>query len=57
MREQARLNKQIGPALLITGDQVTGKSTLAKILTNYAIRLGCKPIYVDIDLNSTEIKS
>ena len=55
LREQARLNKQIGPALMITGASLSGKSTLAKILTNYSIKLGCKPIYVDLDLNSCEL--
>lgn len=49
------MNKQIGPALLITGAQLTGKSTLAKILTNYSIKLGWKPIFVDLDLNSCEL--
>ena len=41
--------------MLITGSQLSGKSTLAKILTNYSIKLGCKPIYVDLDLNSCEL--
>ncbi len=55
LREQARLQKQVGPALLITGAQLSGKSTLARILTNYSIKLGWKPIYVDLDLNSCEL--
>ena len=55
LREQARLQKQVGPALLITGAQLSGKSTLARILTNYSIKLGWKPIYVDLDLYSCEL--
>jgi len=55
LREQARLSKQVGPALLITGAQLTGKSTLAKMLTNYSIKLGWKPVFVDLDLNSCEL--
>ena len=54
-REQARHAKQIAPGLLITGAQQSGKSTLARILVNYALKLGWQPIYVDLDLNSEEI--
>jgi len=39
----------------VTGSQQSGKSTLCKILVNYAIKLGWQPVLVDLDLNSAEI--
>ena len=41
--------KSIGPKILITGSRSSGKSTLAKIFANYALRLGWAPILMDID--------
>ena len=32
--------RKVGPNLLVTGSQQSGKSTLCKILVNYAIKLG-----------------
>jgi polyribonucleotide 5'-hydroxyl-kinase len=51
-REQARLSKAIGPRLMITGAAQSGKSTLCRILVNYAVKLGWSPILVDLDINS-----
>ena len=45
----------LAPGLLITGSQLSGKSTLTKILTNYSLKLGWSPIYIDLDLTSNEI--
>lgn len=42
--------KAAGPIVVIAGPTDTGKSTLAKILSNYAARLDRKPIYVDLDV-------
>jgi len=50
---QARLkalhNKKIGPKVLITGSRNSGKTTLTKILCNYALKLSWTPLLVDID--------
>jgi len=40
LREQARLRREVAPGLLVTGAQQSGKSTLCRILTNYAVKLG-----------------
>ena len=55
LRVAALNEKRTGPALLVTGSQQSGKSTLCKMLVNYAIKLGWQPVLVDLDLNSAEI--
>ena len=35
---------------MMVGPTDVGKSTVSKILLNYAVRLGRKPIYVDLDV-------
>jgi len=37
------------PRVLVLGDADSGKTTLCKILTSYATKLGRKPILVDLD--------
>ena len=39
-RHIALNQRRVGPNLLITGSQQSGKSTLCKILVNYALKLG-----------------
>lgn len=55
MRNEALKRRTIGPSILITGSNHSGKSTLCRILVNYSIRLGWRPILVDLDLSSNEI--
>ena len=55
LRIAALNEKQIGPSLLVTGSQQSGKSTLCKILVNYAVKLGWTPILADLDLQSAEL--
>lgn len=58
MREKAEeeLTKSIpnfnahGPCIMIAGPMDVGKSTLCRILCNYAVREGRTPIFVDLDL-------
>ena len=54
-RLHALKNKLIGQTILVTGSNFSGKSTLCKILTNYSLKLGWRPILCDIDLNNNEI--
>ena len=44
-----------GPIVLVVGAQDVGKTTLCRILTNYAVRLGRRPIYVDLDVGQGNI--
>ena len=55
LRVSALNEKQVGPAMLVTGSQQSGKSTLCKILVNYAIKLGWTPILADLDLLSAAL--
>lgn len=44
-----------GPIVMIVGPTDVGKSTLSRILLNYAVRLGRRPIYVDVDVGQGTI--
>lgn len=48
-RDVALANLDQGPRVLIVGSVDQGKSTLARILASYAVRLDRCPIYVDLD--------
>lgn len=48
MRAKAEEREIRGPAVLIVGPTDVGKSTLSRILLNYAVRLGHRPIFVDL---------
>lgn len=47
--ESEKENKR-GPITMIVGPSDVGKSTLTRILLNYAVRMGRRPIYVDLDV-------
>lgn len=38
-----------GPRILFAGPMDVGKSTVCRMLLNYAVRFGHTPIYVDLD--------
>ena len=40
-----------GPVTMVVGPTDVGKSTLSRILINYAVRRGRKPLYVDLDVS------
>ena len=44
-----------GPRCLIAGPVDMGKSTLTRILTNYAVRAGNTPVLVDLDMGQSMI--
>lgn len=44
-----------GPVAMVVGPNDVGKSTLCKILLNYAVRMGRRPIYVDLDVGQGAI--
>lgn len=45
----------IGPRVMIVGPENVGKSTLSRILLNYCVRMGRRPIYVDLDCGQGSI--
>lgn len=44
-----------GPRVAVVGPEDTGKSTLCRILLNYAVRLKRCPIFVELDLGQGEV--
>ena len=38
------------PRVMLAGPTDSGKSTICKILTNYAVRCGSSPLFVDLDV-------
>uniref|UniRef100_A0A1I8AXI1 Protein CLP1 homolog n=1 Tax=Steinernema glaseri TaxID=37863 RepID=A0A1I8AXI1_9BILA len=45
-----KTGKTRGPRTMLVGPTDVGKSTVCRILTNYAVRLGHTPIFVDVDV-------
>ena len=50
LREQAEEKDERGPVAMVVGPMDVGKSTLCRILLNYAVRLGRRPLYTDTDV-------
>ncbi|CAL4122695.1 unnamed protein product, partial [Meganyctiphanes norvegica] len=44
-----------GPITMIVGPQDVGKTTLCRILLNYAVRTGRRPVFVDLDVGHGSI--
>ncbi|GAB65178.1 hypothetical protein PCYB_051960 [Plasmodium cynomolgi strain B] len=49
----AKKKKKIGPRVLITGNNSSGKSSVSLILLNYALKSGFKPIFIEADTKCT----
>ncbi|RAK79911.1 cleavage polyadenylation factor subunit CLP1 [Aspergillus fijiensis CBS 313.89] len=49
MRRQAKAQGRDGPRVLILGSEDAGKTSLAKILTAYATKVGRQPVVVNLD--------
>ncbi|XP_065093064.1 protein CLP1 homolog [Ochlerotatus camptorhynchus] len=50
LRAKAEQDELQGPVAMIVGPTDVGKTTLCRIFLNYAVRLGRRPIYVDLDV-------
>lgn len=55
LRVQAQTRDSRGPRIMMVGPPDVGKSTLCKLLVNYAARLGRSPILVDLDVGQNDI--
>lgn len=55
MRCTARETSGRGPRVLVAGPTDSGKSTLCKILVNYAVRTEHRPTYVDLDVGQGSV--
>lgn len=55
MRKNAEEEGTSGPITMICGPTDVGKSTLCRILLNYAVRLGHRPIFSDLDVGQGSI--
>ncbi|XP_035904676.1 protein CLP1 homolog [Anopheles stephensi] len=50
LRSKAEQEDAQGPIAMVVGPMDVGKTTLCRIFLNYAVRLGRRPIYVDLDV-------
>ncbi|KAJ8950913.1 hypothetical protein NQ318_008351 [Aromia moschata] len=55
MRADAEKDNKRGPIAMIVGPCDVGKSTVCRILLNYAVRMGRRPIFVDLDIAQGQI--
>ena len=46
---------RIGPRVMICGPTDVGKSTLCRLLLNYAVRTGRRPVFIDLDVGQATI--
>jgi polyribonucleotide 5'-hydroxyl-kinase len=55
LRKKADKSTERGPILMVVGPTDVGKSTLCRQLLNYGVRMGRRPIYVDLDVGQGDI--
>lgn len=58
LRQRAEDNDTKGPITVVVGPADVGKSTLSRILLNYAVRMGDstrRPIFVDLDVGQGHV--
>ncbi|KOX67341.1 Protein CLP1 like protein [Melipona quadrifasciata] len=55
LREAAEKEDTRGPITMVVGPCDVGKSTLCRLLLNYAVRMGRRPIFVDLDVGQGHI--
>jgi polyribonucleotide 5'-hydroxyl-kinase len=54
-RDNSRLRREPGPNVVVCGSSNCGKSTVWRILTNYSLKMGYRPIFIDLDIECNEI--
>lgn len=55
MRNNAEQENSNGPIAMVVGPADVGKSTVCNLLLNYAVRVGRRPIFVDLDVGQGQI--
>ncbi|XP_062895713.1 polyribonucleotide 5'-hydroxyl-kinase Clp1 isoform X1 [Mobula hypostoma] len=55
MRRQAEREGERGPRVIVVGPSDVGKTTLCRLLLNYAVRLGRRPTLVDLDVGQGSV--
>ncbi|XP_053687675.1 protein CLP1 homolog [Sabethes cyaneus] len=55
LRVKAEQDDVQGPVAMVVGPMDVGKTTLCRIFLNYAVRLGRRPVYVDLDVGQGAI--
>jgi len=55
LRQKAEKESSRGPICMLVGPNDVGKSTVCRLLLNYAVRLGRRPIHVDLDVGQGSI--
>jgi len=50
LRQTAEKEKGRGPITMVVGPTDVGKSTLCRLLLNYAVRMGRRPVFADLDV-------
>ncbi|KAG0421179.1 hypothetical protein HPB47_002942, partial [Ixodes persulcatus] len=55
MRQKCEEDDSKGPTVMVVGPTDVGKSCLCRILLNYAVRQGRRPIFVDLDVGQGHI--
>jgi polynucleotide 5'-kinase involved in rRNA processing len=55
LRKKAETDNSRGPVTMVVGPMDVGKSTLCRLLLNYAVRMGRRPICVDLDVGQGQI--
>ncbi|XP_063220966.1 protein CLP1 homolog isoform X2 [Bacillus rossius redtenbacheri] len=55
LRRSAEAGSTRGPITMVAGPTDVGKSTVCRLLLNYAVRMGRRPIFVDLDVGQGQI--
>lgn len=55
MRRQAEREDERGPRVMVVGPTDVGKSTVCRLLLNYAVRLGRRPTFVELDVGQGSV--
>ncbi|XP_050294853.1 protein CLP1 homolog [Anthonomus grandis grandis] len=55
MRSESEKDNKRGPIAMVVGPTDVGKSTLCRILLNYGVRMGRRPIFVDLDVGQGKV--